>query len=361
MNAHRLVVAGGGTGGHIFAGVAIAQELLKTAPGSEVLFVGSEYGLETRLVPKAGLKLESLRVGRLVGQSRLAQLKTLVQIPLAVLRSIAILRRFHADMVVGVGGFASGPCVLAARLLGIRTGVLEQNSIAGFTNKVLAKLAHQVFTAFPEPPPGFPVGKCIYTGNPTRGSLREKRSTGDGPFTIFAFGGSQGATGINKLLTGAVKILRSQGEGIAVIHQTGEKDYDWVMKEYAGISGVEVHRFIDDMQACYDRASIVLCRAGSSTISELGATKTPAVFVPFPAAAGNHQEINARAVERAGGARVILQQSASAEDLAKVLVEIKNNPAELAEMRECIGQFHRPDAAHKILSVMGKDGLDPHR
>ena len=348
----KLVIAGGGTGGHIFGGVAIAQEFLRRAPGNEVLFVGSEYGLETRLVPKAGLKLETLRVGRLVGQSRWAQLKTLIQIPLAVLRSLGILRRFRADMVVGVGGFASGPCVLAARLLGIRTGVLEQNSIAGFTNKILAKLAHHVFTAFPEPPPGFPLKKCVYTGNPTRGSLRSARRDGTGPFTVFAFGGSQGATGINKLLTGAVKVLRARGVELNIIHQTGERDYDWVTREYAGLHGVEAHRFIDDMQACYDRASVVLCRAGSSTISELGATKSPAVFVPFPQAAGNHQEINARAVEKVGGARVVLQQQATPDELARVLEELRDNPAQLASMREHIGLFHRPDAAKKILDVM---------
>jgi UDP-N-acetylglucosamine--N-acetylmuramyl-(pentapeptide) pyrophosphoryl-undecaprenol N-acetylglucosamine transferase len=274
------------------------------------------------------------------------------QIPLAVLRSMILLKRFGATMVVGVGGFASGPCVLAARLLGIRTGVLEQNSVAGFTNRLLAKLAHHVFTAFPDFPPGFPAKKCIYTGNPSRATLHVSEDHSSGPFTVFAFGGSQGATGINKLLTGAVKILRNRGVDFQVIHQTGERDYDWVAKEYAGLHGVEVHRFIDDMQRCYDRASVVLCRAGSGTISELGATKCPAVFVPFPAAAGNHQEINARAVERAGGARVILQQSASAEDLARALDELRSNPAQLAQMRERMGLFHKPDAAWKILNVM---------
>lgn len=353
----KLVLTGGGTGGHVFGGVAIAQEFLGQSKGNEVLFVGSAYGLETRLVPKAGFKLETIKVGRLVGQSRLTQLLTMLQLPLAVLRCMVILLRFGADAVVGVGGFAAGPCILAARILGIPTGVLEQNSVAGFTNKVAAKLADQVFLAFEEVPAGFPAHKCVVTGNPARSQLRPKVTKADDPFTVFAFGGSQGATGINKLLVGAVRLLRERGVPISVIHQTGEGDYDWVAGEYAGAPGVEAHKFIDDMQAMYDRASLVVCRAGSGTISELGATANAAVFVPFPFAAGNHQEVNARAVEKAGGARVLRQQDARPEDLAAVIEELRADHGKLMAMRTRMAAFYRADAAHRIVELMKRRAL----
>jgi len=354
----KLVITGGGTGGHIFAGVAIAQEFLTQSKGNDVLFVGSDTGLETRLVPKAGLKLETLKLGKLVGQSAARRLLTLAQIPFAVIKCMGILRRFKADIVVGVGGYAAGPCVIAARILGIPTGVLEQNSVLGFTNRIAVSVADQVFLAFDEVPKGAPPAKCIVTGNPARSTLSSTAVKSSKPFVIFAFGGSQGATGINKMMTEAALELRSLKDEIRIIHQTGERDFETVKKAYEEIGfPAEVHRFIDDMQAMYNRATIVVCRAGSGTIAELGATRNAAIFVPFPFAAGNHQEINARVIERSGACLVLVQGKNTGSDLARALIELRDSPQKLEQMRNQMTAFYRPDAAKKIVETMKVRGF----
>lgn len=349
----KLVITGGGTGGHIFAGVAIAQEFLSQSKGNDVLFIGSESGLETRLVPKAGLKLETLKLGKLVGQGMAAKVVTLAQIPGAVFKCMRLLKSFKADMVVGVGGYAAGPCMVAARILGIPCGVLEQNSVMGFTNKIAASLAQHVFIAFDEIPAGAPAEKCLVTGNPARSNMTAAAAKSAKPFVLFAFGGSQGANGINKIMIEAAKDLLPIKDQVRIIHQTGERDYNWVIKSYAELGmPAEVHKFIDDMQSMYNKASLVVCRAGSGTISELGATRNAAVFIPFPFAAGNHQEVNARVVERAGGAFVLIQGKSNGSELASMIRRLMAEPAELDKMRENMAQFYRPDAARRIVETM---------
>lgn len=349
----KLVITGGGTGGHIFAGVAVAQEFISQSKANDVLFIGSEYGLETRLVPKAGFKLETLKLGKLVGQSPLTRLMTLWQIPWAVLKCIGILRRFKAEMVVGVGGYAAGPCIVAARILGIPTGVLEQNSVMGFTNRISASMSQHVFLAFEEVPIGAPANKCVVTGNPARSGLKPNATKSSTPFVVFVFGGSQGAKGINDLMPEAARDLLASKTDVRIIHQTGERDYESVVKKYAEIGfQAEVHKFIDDMQSMYDKASVIVCRSGSGTISELGATRNAAIFIPFPQAAGNHQEINARVIERAGAALVLVQGKSHGSDLANVIRKLMNNPDELEQMRARMEQFYRPDAAKRIVDLM---------
>ena len=202
----KLMITGGGTGGHIFAGVAIAQEFLSQSKANQVEFIGSTQGLEVRLVPKAGFKLHTLNLGRLVGQSIFQRLLTLVQIPIAIIKAVLILKNFRPDFVIGVGGFAAGPTIIAAWLLKIPIGVLEQNSIMGFTNRISAKCADHVFLAFDEIPNGIDSKKCVYSGNPVRSGLKAQKKSNakttddEKVFQVFAFGGSQGATGINKLL-----------------------------------------------------------------------------------------------------------------------------------------------------------------
>lgn len=349
----NLVITGGGTGGHIFAGVAIAQEFLAQSKGNKVLFVGSESGLETRLVPKAGLPLETVRLGKLVGQGAAAKVATLLQLPWAVLKCVRVLKKFKAEMVVGVGGYAAGPCIVAARLLGIPCGVLEQNSVMGFTNRVSASFAQHVFVAFDTPPAGAPALKCLVTGNPARSNLVPAAAKPAKPFVLFAFGGSQGAGGINSLLLDAARELLPLKNDLRIIHQTGEREYEKVVGAYAEMGfPAEVFRFIDDMQAMYDRASLVVCRAGSSTISELGATRNAAVFVPFPFAAANHQEVNARVVERAGAAFVLVQNESNGSALAAMVRKLMGEPQLLEEMRSKMAGFYRPDAARRIVETM---------
>jgi UDP-N-acetylglucosamine--N-acetylmuramyl-(pentapeptide) pyrophosphoryl-undecaprenol N-acetylglucosamine transferase len=354
----RLVVTGGGTGGHVFAGVAIAQEFKEQSRSNEVLFIGSEQGMENKLVPRAGFRLERLKLGKLVGQGFLSRLITLWQIPWAVLKSFRLLRSFRADLVVGVGGYAAGPCILAARVLGIPVGILEQNSVMGFTNRVAAGLARHVFLAFDEVPHGAPSEKCVFTGNPARSHLKPAPTKPAKPFVVFAFGGSQGATGINRMMTEAACRLLPHKDDVRLIHQTGERDYEWVVKAYEELGyPAEVHRFIDDMQSMYNRASLVVSRAGASTISELAATRNAAVFVPFPLAAANHQEVNARVIERAGGGLVLVQGKSDGSELADVIIALMNDPTRLEGMRGRMAEFHRPDAARRIVETMKAHAL----
>ena len=352
----NLVLAGGGTGGHIYGGVAIAEEFLKRSSSNRVLFIGSAYGLETRLVPKAGYELKTIQVGKLVGQSFFTRLTTLFQIPVAILKCMVELRKFKTGAVVGVGGFAAGPCLIAAKILGIPCFILEQNSVAGLTNQISAKLSHSVFLAFPEIPEGFPAKKCLHTGNPARNTLKPVEKAPGAPFTVFAFGGSQGATGINKLLTEAYGILKKKGITVHINHQTGEKDFAWVKEKYGNDSNVRVFPFIDNMQEMYDSASIVICRSGSGTISELGATGNAAIFIPFPLAAGNHQEKNALQVAAAGGARVMVQGTATAEDLAREIQYFTESSAELASMRKKMQEFYKANAAQVIIDKVVTEG-----
>lgn len=345
----NVVITGGGTGGHIFAGVAIAEALQKHYPDTQIIFIGSSEGLETKLVPKAGYILKTLYLGRLVGQRFVNRLKTLLQIPIAILTAIYHLKKFQAQAIIGVGGFAAGPCIVAGALLGIPIYVLEQNSILGFTNRIATKLARTVFTAFDVVPVGVDSKKCVYTGNPSRTTMAAIQKSEHNKFRIFTFGGSQGATGINKLMTEACKVLTDNGYALEICHQTGPNDFDWVQKFYQS-HAIEagVFSFIDDMQRRYAEADLVICRAGAGTISELAATQNAAIFIPFPFAAQNHQEKNARVVEAKGAAIVLSQATTTGALLAGEIERLIKNPTALATMRLNMKQFHTPNAAETI-------------
>ncbi len=361
----KCILAGGGTGGHIYAGVAIAQEFLSQSKGNEVLFVGSSSGLEGKLVPKAGYQLKTINLGKLVGQGIIRKLMTLFQIPIAVFKCIRIIKEFEADFVVGVGGYAAGPCMIAAKLCGLPIGVLEQNAVMGFTNKLSSKLADYVFTAFNEVPDGVPASKCIYTGCPARSELKIAPEKSDNPFVLFIFGGSQGASGINKLMPDVAKILREKNVNVEIIHQTGEREFEQVKEKYETLKmKAEVHKFIYDMQNKYNQASLVICRAGAGTITELGVTQSAAILIPFPQAAQNHQEHNAKMIEQANAGKCFLQTKngldASPGDLAHLIIEIKNNPELRSTYRKNIAQFFKADAAKRIVDVMKTNVLKRH-
>ncbi len=355
----NLVITGGGTGGHVFAGIAIAEEFLNRSKGNRVLFIGSSQGMETRLVPAHGYDLVTIPVGKLVGQGFFTRLKTLLLLPYAIFVCLRELRSFQAEMVIGVGGYAAGPCMVAAKLLKLTTATLEQNSVMGFTNKISASLSNYVFTAFNEKPAGISKNKWVFTGNPVRSKFSKAVSKQSKSFTIFAFGGSQGATGINRLLVEAAQEFLKEQNQIQILHQTGKRDFEWVTKTYEqmGYKNVKVFEFIEDMQSMYNQADIVVCRAGSSTISELGATGNAAIFVPFPFAAGNHQEKNAKMVEEHGGARVLIQNRNNGKDLSKIIHELIESPTKIEKMQKFITDFHHPNAAARIVSTLEADAL----
>jgi UDP-N-acetylglucosamine--N-acetylmuramyl-(pentapeptide) pyrophosphoryl-undecaprenol N-acetylglucosamine transferase len=351
----KLLVAGGGTGGHVLAGIAVADEWVRSlgvSKQTDVLFVGAAQGLESKLVPKYGYSLELLKIGALNRVDLKTRLITLLQLPFSFLRALWILIRYRPDAVLGVGGYASGPMVLLARvfapILGTRTAILEQNSVAGFTNRMLGRRVHRVFCAFEGGGKSFDPNRILVTGNPIRSSLKRLPASTQEPFTLFVFGGSQGAKGINTMVLDALPFLKSHG--VQFIHQTGVADFERVSQEYArqGVTA-RVEKFIDDMGTCYGQASLVVCRAGASSLSELASVGRAAVFIPLPTAADNHQEKNARIFEAAGAAVVVPQASLGGQAFAELILGFKNDPARIQEIETKVTQFYRSDSASVIV------------
>lgn len=357
----RLVIAGGGTGGHLFPGVAIAEELKARDPASEVLFVGTARGIEARVLPRLGWPLELIDASGLKTVGALGALKGLLRIPRAIWQSRRILKRFRPDAVVGVGGYASGPVLLCAWLMGTPTAILEQNSIPGLANRIVGKFAHAVFLAFDETRRYFPASRVLMTGNPIRRQLRERllsagaRREEGRPFHIFCFGGSQGARAVNALMVDAAIALATAGRRFTLVHQTGKDDRDTVASKYreAGIAA-DVRDFIDDMAAEYARADLVVSRAGATTVAELTAIGRPAILVPYPFAADDHQTVNARELGRAGAALVFPQNELDGARLAAAIAELMEDPDRLARMQSAMKSLGRPDAAGAIVDWLAR-------
>jgi len=352
----KVLVAGGGTGGHLFPGIALAEEFVTRNPKkNDVMFVGTARGLEARVVPQNGFKLELIEVGGLKGVGVKKLLRTLWMLPKAVLRSISILRAYKPDVVVGVGGYASGPVVFAAWLLRIPTAVQEQNAFPGFTNRTLSKFVDAVFTAFPEAGRHFPKRKVQKLGNPIRRALLDnflKNTVPHERFNLLVFGGSQGAHVLNKTMIEAVPFLDSVRDKLFILHQTGEKDVDTVREGYAQASAhAEVVDFIRDMSGAYAQADAVVCRAGATTLAELTVAKRAAVLVPFAAAADNHQEINARSLVDSGAAVMVLEKDLSGERLAKEIFALMN-PERRKQMEKAAGLLGHPEAAKELADVL---------
>jgi UDP-N-acetylglucosamine--N-acetylmuramyl-(pentapeptide) pyrophosphoryl-undecaprenol N-acetylglucosamine transferase len=360
----RLIVAGGGTGGHVLAGVAVADTWKNQMGGkAEVSFVGASGGIEEKLVPRAGYNLELLHLGSLNRVSTQQKIKTMLLLPLSIWKSIYILLVRKPDAVLGVGGYASGPLVLTAkflRFLGLtraKTAILEQNSIPGMTNRMLGRWVDTVFCAFPGTEKQFPTraSSVILTGNPVRSSMELFPSAPRDPFTVFIFGGSQGALGINSLLIDALPHLGDLKSKLRFVHQTGERDYVRVKKAHeAAGTGARVEKFVYDMPEVYRQSSLLICRAGSSTLSEIATVGRAAILVPFPQAADNHQEKNARVFSDAGAALLMLQDKSKGEDLARLIRELVENPTKIDQMEKSVTAFYRPKAASDIVAELLK-------
>jgi UDP-N-acetylglucosamine--N-acetylmuramyl-(pentapeptide) pyrophosphoryl-undecaprenol N-acetylglucosamine transferase len=353
----RLMIAGGGTGGHLYPGIAVADAV--RAAGGEVVFVGTERGLETRLVPKAGYQLELVSVSGLKRMGAAGFVRGLGRLPAAFLASRRILKRHRPDVVLGVGGYASGPLVFTAALFGFPTAVQEQNSVPGFTNRMLGHLAKRVFVAFDEAARSFAQRKVRFTGNPVRGSLIERAATladRPGGGSILILGGSQGSHAVNELASGMVRVLHARGRLPPVIHQTGVDEHDQMQVHYAAFGfdegRVQVRAFIDDMPAALADASLVVARAGALTLAELAIMRRPAILIPLPTAADDHQTVNATAFANAGAAVVLPQGAASATRLGDLADEILGNPGRRAEMVRAMGGLARPDATQAVVAEL---------
>lgn len=351
----RMLIAGGGTGGHVFPGIALAEEVVTRHPANDVVFVGTSRGLEATVVPQAGFPIELIDVKGLKGKGLLGTLRNLLLLPLAFVQSLAILRRWRPDVVVGVGGYASGPVVLVAWLMRIPTAVQEQNAIAGLTNRILGRFVKAAFTAFPEAVRQFPRRKVHQLGNPIRRTLMDNymrpRSVHDRP-RLLVFGGSQGAHALNMRVLEALPHLADLRERLRITHQTGARDREYVEKGYRACSfEPDVREFITDMSAAYAEADLVVCRAGATTLAELTVCKKPSILIPFPAAADNHQVQNALSLVSAGAAVMIEERDLTGEVLAHEIRAILSSPERLERMARGAGRLGSPQAAKEIADV----------
>jgi UDP-N-acetylglucosamine--N-acetylmuramyl-(pentapeptide) pyrophosphoryl-undecaprenol N-acetylglucosamine transferase len=347
-----FLVAAGGTGGHLFPGIAVADELRRRDPGARILFVGTPRGLESRLVPSAGYPLALLPILPLnrVGLRRLAL--GLLTLPWALLRAGALVLRERPRSVLGVGGYAGGPLVLVAALLGVRTVILEPNARPGFTNRVLRPFVTRAACAYDETLEWFGA-KGILTGNPVRAELTAVPSRPPGsPLGLLAVGGSQGSRALNRALVEALHELPGSDQ-LAIVHQTGESMREEIAAAYAAAGRpARVVAFLDDMAGALAKADLVLARSGATTCAELAAAGKPAILVPFAAAADDHQRLNARAMETWGAARVLEEAELSGASLGATIRELSADPARLAEMGRSARSHARPDAAARVADLM---------
>jgi UDP-N-acetylglucosamine--N-acetylmuramyl-(pentapeptide) pyrophosphoryl-undecaprenol N-acetylglucosamine transferase len=348
----RILVAGGGTGGHVFPGLALAEEVVTRHPGNDAVFVGTARGLEASVVPAAGFPIELIEVRGLKGKGWLAALGNLLLLPRALVRSLRILASWRPDVVVGVGGYASGPVVLAAWLLRIPTAVQEQNAVAGLTNRLLGLLVDAAFTAFPETATCFPKGKALQLGNPIRRQLLENfmlPATGDGVPGLLVFGGSQGAHALNMRVVEALPHLADLRGRLRIVHQTGARDREAVLRGYQAVGfEAEVSDFIEDMSGAYAAADLVVCRAGATTLAELTVCRKPSILIPFAAAADNHQVVNATSLLKAGAAVMIEERDLTGELLAAEIRAILAHPERREAMARAAGHLGSPAAASEI-------------
>ncbi len=346
----RVVLAGGGTGGHVIPALAIAREL-KEAHGAEILFVGTSRGIETRLVPAAGFQLELVEVGALKNVGLTTRLLTLVALPRALARATKLLREFRADVVIGVGGYASGPAMQAAVLARIPTLAFESNVVPGFANRMLARSVTAAAVHFEETARYFP--HAVVTGVPVRKEFFDlPPRPAASPPALLIFGGSQGASALNRAVAESLATLRAAVPGLRIIHQTGPRDLEQVQTAYreAGMDA-QVSAFIDRMPEAFAAADLLLCRAGASTVAEVTAAGKPAVFVPFPKAADDHQLRNAEALKRAGASVLIAEAELSVEKLTMTVASLLKDPARLQGMGAAARKLAHPDAALKIAEM----------
>jgi UDP-N-acetylglucosamine--N-acetylmuramyl-(pentapeptide) pyrophosphoryl-undecaprenol N-acetylglucosamine transferase len=355
----RAILAGGGTGGHVIPALAIANELKKNY-GAEALFIGTARGIENRLVPAAGYPLQLVRVGALKNVSLITRAKTAFDLPHAVWDAGRMLNEFAPDVVIGVGGYASGPAMLAAVLKQIPTLAFEPNVVPGFANRIVARFVSGAAVHFEETAKYFRHAEV--TGVPVRQAFFEIPVLSNqkrGAPTLLVFGGSQGAHAINEAMIRCLPELLRQAPGIHIIHQTGERDYNDALAAYQSFTGTsgeaaKVFKFIEDMPAAFARADLLVCRSGASTVAEIAAAGKPAIFVPFPRAADDHQRVNAEALARSGAAVVVEESKLEGVWLAETIAALLGDAPRLQQMSEAARSLAHPNAARDIAALAAR-------
>ncbi len=360
----KILIAGGGTGGHLFPALAIAKEFVSMDSGNKVFFVGSRRGIENRVIPKEGFPLHTLKIEGFKRKLSLHTIKVLFLLPMSLLSSFLVIRKFKPDAILGVGGYSSGPVVLMGAIMRYPCYIHEQNIFPGKTNRLLGRMVKTVFLSFPQSDKFFPGRQTLCVGTPLREEIlklgtenNDKRlSEGDnGVFTVLIFGGSLGAHNVNMGVVSALEKLTAVKTKLRFIHQTGERDFEDVKKRYAN-SGfdAEVFAFIENMAEAYSRADMIICRAGASTLAELAFCGKPALLIPYPFAAENHQEKNARMLSCVGAAFVLSDNRVTGISVAKIITHLINKPALGVKMGNKVREFCKVDSSIKIIdSIYG--------
>lgn len=356
----KILITGGGTGGHLFPGLAIAKGFKGRNSRADIYFVGTDRGIESKILPKEGYPLKTIRIEPLAGHRILKILLSLSRFPLALLDSLRILKEINPDIVIGLGGYSSGPIVIIASLKGIPTLILEQNSIPGLTNRILSRFVDAIAINFKSSKDFFPDRKTYLTGNPIREEITSRgkeeglKAFGfdEEHFTILVFGGSAGAHRINKAMTEAIVYLDDLKDKIQIIHQTGDKDYNDINEFYKsrGFKAV-VLPFIDRMADAYAAADLVVSRAGAGTISEITACGKPSILIPYPYAAKNHQELNAKVLLDAGAAGLILDKELDGKRLASEIRFLIEDPERIWQMGKESKRLGISDGARKVVDL----------
>ncbi|MDD2309738.1 MAG: undecaprenyldiphospho-muramoylpentapeptide beta-N-acetylglucosaminyltransferase [Desulfuromonadaceae bacterium] len=368
----KLIIAGGGTGGHLFPGIAVAEEFMSRDPANQVLFVGTERGIEAKAVPAAGYPLELISAAGIRGKGTFSQLKGTAMMLYGYAQSRKILKRFRPDMVLGVGGYASLPMVLAARGMQVPRFIHEQNAIPGQTNRLLARFADQVFITLEESASYFPKDSTLLTGNPLRRQILDMVAKQNPPsippfvkggnevseqrkFNLFIFGGSQGAHAINVAMIEALTLLNDCPVLLSITHQTGEKECAEVTAAYraAGVDAV-VTPFISDMAAEYARADLIICRAGATTIAEVTACGKACLFIPYPHAVDDHQRLNAEALLKKDACFMLLEWELNGKSLAESICTLAVDTDLVRRTGESAFSLARLDASRIIVDEMTK-------
>jgi UDP-N-acetylglucosamine--N-acetylmuramyl-(pentapeptide) pyrophosphoryl-undecaprenol N-acetylglucosamine transferase len=346
----NVIIAGGGTGGHIYPGVAIARAVEKLYPELKVHFVGAQGGLEEKIVPREGFPLHVVPIGKLHSSAGLlTRMKTVVKMPLAFFKAVSILRKLKPVAVLGVGGFASGPILFAASLFGYRSVIWEPNAHPGLANRMLARRVDECFLVFAEAAKLLPAKKTEMTGLPVRSTMHPASRVETRNLRVLVFGGSQGARFINNLVSESLRDGDGWLEGVELVHQTGPADFARIKESYKGApSTVQVFEYLHDMDQRYAWADLVVCRSGASTVAEICACRKAAIFIPLPTAADDHQRKNAEVLANANAAMVLPQSGLTAQTFRDTLRRFRDDRSLIATFETNVEKFQYPNAAEKI-------------
>lgn len=357
----RYLLAGGGTGGHIYPALTIAEAIKQQDPDAEFLYVGTTTGREAQVVPKTGIPFVTIESGGLINLSLLEKLKGGFKALRGILDSLGHIRRFRPDVVIGTGGFVSGPVLLAARLAGRPVVIQEQNAFPGFTNRIAARWAEAVFVPYEEAKPHFPAGtRFQIAGNPvrqevgaaTRAAGRKAFGCSESDQVLVVMGGSGGARDFNRAAVSAIKLLASELPALKVLHITGERYFDQVTEAYGGLAAVTALPYQHNMPEAYAAADAGLFRAGALTLAEVQVRSLPAVLIPSPNVTHNHQEWNARILEQRGAALVVRESEMSPDRLAGALRALLIDAERITDMRDALQALAQPEAGRTIAGAI---------